>query len=67
MRYKRNDGGDAFMDRLGRLWYTANESHLPKDPTEHETIPPQFWHPSARQGWEEEQSWIISIDRATQR
>jgi hypothetical protein len=65
MKYKQNDGGDAFIDRKGRVWYTTDPNYLPADPLDHEAIPPAFWHPAVKAAWESEQEdWAIPIDRA---
>jgi hypothetical protein len=70
-KYKANDGGDAFLDRKGRVWYAAKITDLPVDPDEHATIPPAFWHPKAKEEWEKgndvETEWAIATDRAEQR
>jgi hypothetical protein len=52
--YRVNDGGDAYMDRKGRVWHAsgARAHDLPRDPDSYEKIPPAFWHPDSRREYE---------------
>lgn len=44
--YRRTDGGGAWLDSKGRVWY-GQPADLPADPLSCETIPPDNWHPDA--------------------